>query len=111
MIRGPLDEAHVMGAACHCCANQRAVRRQGGLMDTPEDVVLGQATFGSGGGIDWYRPDGIYPVDLVALTTQTSRNKFRDNELQTQLLWEFRPAGYDGPGTLRWWTSFSTHEK
>jgi hypothetical protein len=80
-------------------------------MDTAEGDVVGQATFGHGEFIDWTQPDGVYPVELAALTTETSPNKFRDNELQTRLLWEFVPVGYTGPGTFRWWTSFSTHEK
>jgi hypothetical protein len=75
-------------------------------MSTDDDVV-GTTTHSEGGNfIEWSKPTGVYPVELVDLRSVVSKQYNND-----QLQWEFAPVGYDGPGTLRWWTSTSDHEK
>jgi hypothetical protein len=75
-----------------------------------DDELLGEATFATEF-VDFDKPDGLYPVRCVALEVETTPNKFKNNELQRRLVFHFVPEGYDGPGTFRWWTSFSTHPK
>ena len=82
------------------------------IKNNDDDDVLGEATFSTGGDfIDWNEPDNLYAVELVNLTKELKPSKFRNGELQEQLVWEFKPVRYTGTGCFKWWTSKSTHEK
>jgi hypothetical protein len=77
--------------------------------DENRSDVLGQAK-GAGIFIEWKGPAGMHPVRLVKVSTVEGSN-YTTHEPELRLMWEFAPVDYVGPGTLKVWSSFSTHEK
>jgi hypothetical protein len=79
------------------------------MADEKTTEALGQAK-AAGTFIEWKGAAGMHPVRLVRLSTVEGSN-YVTREPETRLAWEFVPVGYTGPGTLKLWSSFSTHEK
>jgi hypothetical protein len=73
--------------------------------------ILGQAKHTEGGSfIDWDKPAGMYPVEVVDVSTEQG-TKYQSTEPETKLVFAFIPSGYTGEGAFTKWTTFSTHEK
>jgi hypothetical protein len=73
--------------------------------------VLGYVTEATGTPpIEWGQPDGLHRVELVkvSMIKQTFDPKQGPKD---RLQWEFVPCGYQGEGTLKFWTSFSKHQR
>jgi hypothetical protein len=79
------------------------------MADEEVSDILGRAK-AAGTFIEWKGPAGMHPVRLEKLSTIEGSN-YVTREPETRLVWEFVPIGYTGPGTLKLWSSFSTHEK
>jgi hypothetical protein len=75
--------------------------------------VLGAATAPQGGDgtFEGDLDEDTYEVVLKDLKTKTGPNKFKQGEIQTQLVWLFGIVGQEEKGELAWYTSFSLHEK
>jgi hypothetical protein len=77
----------------------------------PTKVVLGQAKHTEGGSfIDWDKPSGMYPVEVVDVVTKEG-TKYQSTELEQKLVFSLVPVAYRGEGVFTVWTNFLTNEK
>jgi hypothetical protein len=76
-----------------------------------DNDVLGHTTQATGAPpLEWVGHDGVHRVELVNVTAVTQTFDAAKGP-KDRLQWEFVPVGYQGEGTLKFWTSFSTHER